>query len=176
MERIIFYLLAIFIVVFALLSVTTKKLYRAAIYLLFVLLSISGIYFLLEYNFMGAVQLSVYVGGIMVILIYAIMMTDKIEGPLRTIPTTWKIVPIIVTVATAATAIYAIVTNSGIQKENVASVTTVDQVGEKLLSYDAGGFVLPFEVISVLLLAVMIGAIVIAKAKKLVDQQKNIKL
>ncbi len=176
MERIIFYLLAIFIVVFALLSVTTKKLYRAAIYLLFVLLSISGIYFLLEYNFMGAVQLSVYVGGIMVILIYAIMMTDKIEGPLRTIPTTWKIVPIIVTVATAATAIYAIVTNSGIQKENVASVTTVDQVGEKLLSYDSGGFVLPFEVISVLLLAVMIGAIVIAKAKKLVDQQKNIKL
>ena len=166
MERIIFYLLAAFIIVFALLSVTTKKLYRAAIYLLFVLLSISGIYFLLEYNFMGAVQLSVYVGGIMVILIYAIMMTDKIEGPLRSIPMTWKIVPIVTTIATAATAIYAIVTNSGIQKENLATTTTVGQVGEKLLSYDAGGFVLPFEVVSVLLLAGIAGAVYLAKKEK----------
>jgi len=176
MERIIFYLIAAIIIVFALLSVTSKKLYRAAIYLLFVLLSISGIYFMLEYNFMGAVQLSIYAGGIMVILIYAVMMTDNIEGPLRSVPILWKVVPAFVSFVMAALVVYAIVINSGIQKEGIATVTTVNQVGEKLLSYEAGGFVLSFEVISVLLLAVMIGAIVIAKGKKLVDQQKKNKL
>ena len=47
------------------------------------------------------------------------------------------------------------------------TATSVTDIGTKLLSYDAGGFILPFEVISVLLLAAMIGAIVIAKGDKL---------
>ena len=49
----------------------------------------------------------------------------------------------------------------------VAKSTTVDEIGEGLLNYGEGGFILPFEVISVLLLAAMIGAIIIAKGKKL---------
>jgi NADH-quinone oxidoreductase subunit J len=70
-------------------------------------------------------------------------------------------------------AIYALVTYQGISNTKGATVTTVTQIGEKLLSYEDGGYVLPFEVISILLLAAMIGAIVIAKAKKLVNQEKN---
>lgn len=173
MERIMFYLLATIVIVFAILSVTSKKLYRATVYLLFVLLGISGFYFLMEYNFMGAVQLSVYAGGIMILFIYAVMLTDKIGSPLRTIPKKWQYVPVIATVGTALLALYAIYSYSGINAVKEASVTTVEQVGEKLLSYDAGGYVLPFEVISILLLAAMIGAIVIAKAKKLVNQENN---
>ena len=173
MERIIFYILAIVIISLAILSVTTKKLYRATLYLLFVLLAISGIYFLMEYNFMAAVQLSVYAGGIMVLFIYAVMLTDKIGKPLRDIPTKWKIVPVLITMGTAALSIYAIYSFQGINAKNEATVTNVGQVGEKLLSYKAGGYVLPFEVISILLLAVMIGAIVIAKAKKIINQEKN---
>ena len=175
MEQYIFYILSAIIIVFALLSVTTSKLYRATIYLLFVLLAVSGIYFLMKYNFMGAVQLSVYAGGIMVLLIYALMLTDKIGEPIRTIPRNWKILPMVITVATAVFAIYAIYTfNDGLViKGSVADSTTVEAVGKKLLSYGDNGFVLPFEVISILLLAVMIGAIVIAKAKKLVNQEKN---
>ena len=48
--------------------------------------------------------------------------------------------------------------------------TTTEQIGLGLLSYETGGFILPFEVISVLLLASMIGAIVIAKGKKLTNK------
>ena len=173
MERIMFYLLATIIIVFAIMSVTSKKLYRATMYLLFVLLAISGFYFMMEYNFMGAVQLSVYAGGIMILFVYAVMLTDNIGDPLRSIPRKWQYLPIIITIGTAALAIYAIYSFQGINATNEGSVTTVGQVGEKLLSYDAGGYVLPFEVISVLLLAVMIAAIVIAKAKKLVNQENN---
>jgi NADH-quinone oxidoreductase subunit J len=109
----------------------------------------------------------------MVLFIYAVMLTDKIGEPLRSIPSKWKYVPIVVTIGTAILAIYAIYSYQGISADNQATVTTVEQVGEKLLSYEKGGYVLPFEVISVLLLAAMIGAIVIAKAKKLVNQEKN---
>jgi len=173
MEKIMFYLLAAIIVIFAYMSVTSRKLYRATIYLLFVLLAVSGLYFMMEYNFMGAVQLSVYAGGIMVLFIYAVMLTDRIGDPLRSIPTKWKVVPAIATIVTGLLAIYAIYSFQGISANNEATVTTVEQVGEKLLSYEDGGYVLPFEVISILLLAAMIGAIVIAKAKKLVNQEKN---
>ncbi len=173
MEKIIFYILSAVIIGFAIMSVTTRKLYRATMYLLFVLLAISGIYFLLEYNFMAAVQLSVYAGGIMVLIIYAVVLTDKIGEPLRQIPTKWNIVPVLVTIGTAALSIYAIFSFPGINAKNQASVTSVEQVGEKLLSYAPDGYVLPFEVVSILLLAAMIGAIVIAKAKKIVNQEKN---
>jgi len=173
MEKIMFYLLAILVIVFAYLSVTSLKLYRVTMYLLFVLLAISGFYFMMEYNFMGAVQLSIYAGGVMVLFIYAVLLTDKIGQPIRSIPIKWKILPAFITISTALLSIYAIYTFQGINANNQATVTTVEQVGEKLLTYEAGGFVLPFEVISVLLLAVMIAAIVIAKAKKLVNQEKK---
>jgi len=172
MEQYIFYILSAIIIVFAFLSVTVTKLYRATMYLLFVLLAISGVYFLLKYNFMAAVQLSVYAGGIMILLVYAVMLTDKIGEPIRSISNKRKIAPAIITIATAIFAIYAIYNfNVGLEIKGNTDATTVEQVGEKLLSYGDSGFVLPFEVISILLLAAMIGAIVIAKAKKLVNQE-----
>ena len=173
MEKIMFYILSAIIIIFAVLSVTSRKLYRATIYLLFVLIAVSGLYFMMEYNFMGAVQLSVYAGGIMVLFVYAVMMTDKIGEPMRTISSKRKILPVVVAVGTAALAIFAIYTYQGIGVVNEPTVTTVEQVGNKLLTYKPGGYVLPFEVISILLLAAMIGAIVIAKAKKLVNREKN---
>jgi NADH-quinone oxidoreductase subunit J len=173
MERIVFYILAFLIVSLAIMSITTKKLYRATMYLLFVLVAISGIYFLMEYNFMGAVQLSVYAGGIMVLFIYAVLLTDQIGKPLR--DTSWKrkLLAGIISLGTAALSIYAIITFQGINKTSEHTITNVEDIGLKLLSYEPGGFVLPFEVVSILLLAAMIGAIVIAKAKKLVNQENN---
>ncbi len=173
MEKLLFYILSAIIISFAILSVTSRKLYRATMYLLFVLIAVSGLYFMMEYNFMGAVQLSVYAGGIMVLFIYAVMMTNNIGQPLRSISSKKKILPFVIAFGTAILAIYAIYSYQGIAKINEATVTGVDQIGSKLLSYEKGGYVLPFEVVSILLLAVMIAAIVIAKAKKLVNQEKN---
>ena len=72
-SAIIFYLLAALTLVSGLLSVTTRKIFRAAIYLLFSLIGIAGIYFWLQYEFVAAVQIVVYVGGIVVLILFSIL-------------------------------------------------------------------------------------------------------
>ena len=76
-EQIIFYILAAIITVFSVMAVTSKRLIRSATYLLFVLLSTAGLYLLLDYHYLFAVQTAVYAGGIMVLFIFAILLTQK---------------------------------------------------------------------------------------------------
>jgi NADH-quinone oxidoreductase subunit J len=74
---IIFYLLAALTLGSAVLSVSTRQIFRAAIYLLFTLIGIAGIYFWLNYQFIAAVQIVVYVGGIVVLIIFSIFLTQQ---------------------------------------------------------------------------------------------------
>ena len=69
---IVYFVAAIAIVFFSFKAVTTRKILRAATYLLFVLLSTAVFYFQLGYQFLGAVQIAVYAGGIMVLFVFAI--------------------------------------------------------------------------------------------------------
>ena len=79
LELIVFIILALFISVNAVLAVTTKRILRAATYLLFVLFGTAGIYFQLNYSFLGAVQLLIYAGGITVLYVFSILLTSS-EG------------------------------------------------------------------------------------------------
>src|ERR1043166_7114902 len=76
-SQIIFYVLAAFILGAAILSVTTRKIFRSAIWLLFSLIGIAGLYFWLEVEFIAAVQIIVYVGGIVVLIIFSIFLTQQ---------------------------------------------------------------------------------------------------
>ena len=76
-SQIIFYILAAFILGTAILSVTTTKIFRSAIWLLFSLIGIAGLYFWLEVEFIAAVQIIVYVGGIVVLIIFSIFLTQQ---------------------------------------------------------------------------------------------------
>src|SRR6187431_3547595 len=76
-SQIIFYILAAFILGTAILSVTTHKIFRSAIWLLFSLIGIAGLYFWLEVEFIAAVQIVVYVGGIVVLIIFSIFLTQQ---------------------------------------------------------------------------------------------------
>ncbi|MDX5584038.1 MAG: NADH-quinone oxidoreductase subunit J [Aureibaculum sp.] len=169
MEKIIFYSLALIMIVFAIASVTSRKMLRSVIYLLFVLCGIAGIYFLIDYNFLAAIQLTVYAGGIIVLIIFSVILVHHIEMELEIAKISKQILvglACLIGLSVFLTTIYSyefdIVENS--------LTTTTSDIGMKLLSYEAGGFILPFEVISVLLLAAMVGAIVIAKGKKLTDK------
>ena len=77
LETIVFYFLAAFISVFSILTVTTRRMVRSATYLLFVLFGTAGIYFLLGYTFLGSVQIMVYAGGIVVLYVFSILLTDR---------------------------------------------------------------------------------------------------
>ena len=172
MERYIFYILAAIIIVSAIASVSSKKMLRSVIYLLFTLCGIAGIYFLIDYNFLAAIQLTVYAGGIIVLIIFSVVLIHHIEMELEVAKLSKKIIVGLTCALGLGVFLITIYSHQFNVVENFNSTTT-EQIGLKLLSYETGGFILPFEVISVLLLASMIGAIVIAKGKKLTNKNES---
>ncbi|MDD4033546.1 MAG: NADH-quinone oxidoreductase subunit J, partial [Bacteroidales bacterium] len=76
-SKIIFWVLALVIVAFSVLTVTSRKILRAATCLLFVLIATAGIYVLLDYHFLAAVQITVYAGGILVLYEFSILLTAQ---------------------------------------------------------------------------------------------------
>jgi NADH-quinone oxidoreductase subunit J len=172
MERYIFYILALIMIVFAIASVSSRKMLRSVIYLLFVLCGIAGIYFLIDYNFLAAIQLTVYAGGIVVLIIFSVLLVHHIELELEIAKLPKKLITGFVCLVGLGVFLFTIYSHDFLVVENDITTTTAD-IGRRLLSYDAGGFILPFEVISVLLLAAMIGAIIIAKGRKLALKNKE---
>ena len=166
MEKIIFYLIALIMIVFAIKAVSNRKMLRSVIYLLFVLIGIAGIYFMVDYTFMAAVQLAVYAGGVIVLIIFSVLLVHHIELRLDVSNLSQRILAGVLSLAGLGLTLFAIFTYQFSPVENYNTIEVAD-IGRGMLSYKAGGFILPFEVISVLLVAVMIGAIVIAKGKRL---------
>ena len=83
MKEVIFYILSFIILVSSVLSVTTNKILRAAVYLLFALVGTAAFYFMMNYDFLAAVQLTVYAGGIVVLIIFSILLTHQINTNLE---------------------------------------------------------------------------------------------
>ena len=166
MEKIVFYIVALVMIVAAIASVTSRLMLRSVIYLLFVLIGIAGIYFLIDYNFLAAVQLTVYAGGIIVLVIFSVLLVHHIEMELDMAKLSQKILSGLICLIGLGVFLAIIYSTNFIVVENSKS-TDVADIGRGLLSYGEGGFILRFEVISILLLAVMIGAIIIGKGDKL---------
>ncbi len=77
----IFILISSLLIIFSILVCTVRNLVHAAIYLFFSLFLIAGLYILLLADFLAAVQVIVYVGGILVLIIFGVMLTNKLEKP-----------------------------------------------------------------------------------------------
>jgi NADH-quinone oxidoreductase subunit J len=161
-----FYILSAIILVFSLLSVTSRRLLRAAIYLLFVLIGTAIFYFLLDYLFLAAVQVIVYMGGVLVLIIFSIVLTSHLAERLQVVPLLTGIVSALACVIGAATVLSVLFSQKMMASVGDEIAYDVSAIGHSLLSYEKWGYVLPFEVISILLLAALIGAIVIAKRPK----------
>jgi NADH-quinone oxidoreductase subunit J len=173
MEKIIFYILALIMIVFAIASVTSRKMLRSVVYLLFVLIGIAGIYFLIDYNFLAAIQLTIYAGGIIVLVIFSVLLVHHIEMELELAKISKQILSGIMCLMGLGVFLATVYSYKFKVVENYKS-TTINEIGMGLLSYDSGGFILPFEVISILLLAAMIGAIIIGKGDKLTQKDETI--
>ena len=172
MERVIFYIIALSMIIFAIAAVCSRRMLRSVIYLLFVLVGIAGIFFLIDYNFLAAIQLTVYAGGIVVLIIFSVLLVHHIELKLEMAKPTRQIITAIACLIGIGVFLTTIYQHQFYVIENDVTTTTAE-IGSKLLNYGDGGFILPFEVISVVLLAAMIGGIVIAKGKKLNEKNDN---
>ncbi len=164
-----FYVLATLIVVASVLAVTSRRMLRAATYLLIVLISTAGLYLLLNYHFLAAVQLSVYAGGILILFIFAILLTsargDRTEPQDRR-----RAIAAIVTIA-AGIVITSVVTVKHKFLYGDPSTVAGDHeinmkaIGTALMGTGKYQYLLPFEVLSVLLLSCIIGGILIARKR-----------
>lgn len=167
----IFYLLGCFTLVFGLLAVTSRQLFRSAIYLLFTLIGIAGLYFWMQYEFVAAVQIVVYVGGIVVLIIFSILLTQEAGErlpPQRLVRTVSALAAVLLGFSLIILQLFHTVFAP---VQEAALPATMQAIGSQLLDVNQFGMALPFEVISILLLAAMVGCIVIAFREK--ETEKN---
>ena len=165
-NHIMFIIFSFVIILFSVLTVTSRRILRAAVYLLFVLISTSGIYFMLNYQFLAAVQLTLYAGGIVVLIIFSILLTSHINQKFEPIGVKKILAGLFASLFGIIICITAILQYNFIASTVPEIPVNMHVIGSKLLDYGHNGFILPFEVISILLLASMIASIVIAKRKK----------
>ena len=169
-----FVILAVIMILSSIGTVVTKSIIRAATYLLFVLLGTAGMYFLMGYTFLGAVQTMVYAGGIIVLYVFAILLTEGKDGAVksRVKDASWRLILTLVGFLVFVGVLFKQklfenVAALGAPTEPVGAATnnSIDQIGSFLLSTDAGGYLLPFEAVSVLLLACIVAGLLIARKR-----------
>jgi len=158
-----FVLFSAIIIVFSFFTIFSRRILRAAVSLLFVLIATAGLYFMLNYQFMAGVQLTLYAGGIVVLIIFSILLTSTINQKFPKADLKYIILGGITALFGAFISIFTILNHPFTATSNAEIPTNMKEIGTQLLSTGYNGFALPFEVISILLLAAMIAAIVIAK-------------
>lgn len=166
-EAIIFYILAALIITFGVLTVFTRKIFRAAVFLLFSLIGIAGVYILMDMQFVAALQIVVYVGGIVVLIIFSIFLTHSSGERLAPQKLSRIIRAGILSAVGLVFSVWIITHHYFLPTTALPIEHSVRNIGLQLLSYTSYGYVFPFEVVSILLLAALVGSIVIAiKIKK----------
>src|SRR3954469_23326738 len=145
-STIIFYLLAALILGSGLLAVTTRMIFRAAIYLLFSLIGIAGLYFWLQYEFIAAVQIVVYVGGIVVLIIFSIFLTQQSGEKLPKQKLGRTVFSVLAVFCVFSLTIVQIFQHNFTATSAPPVNVTVRNIGEELIALDRNGYALPFEV------------------------------
>jgi NADH-quinone oxidoreductase subunit J len=170
-STVMFYLIAAFILVTALLAVTTRKIFRSAIWLLFALIGIAGLFFWMNVEFIAAVQIVVYVGGIVVLIIFSIFLTQQSGKEMPKPNWNRSLFSVLAAVFGFALTYSLIGQYTFTSASDKALNVEVGNIGMQLLSTTEHGYILPFEVVSILLLAAMIGCIVIAMKSKRISNE-----
>lgn len=163
LNQLMFFLFSVMIVAFSILTVTSRIILRAVVYLLFVLVSTAGLYFMLNYQFLAAVQLTVYAGGIVVLIIFSVLLTSHISQKSESVGIKKSIFSAIAVISGAILSVITILDYNFSATTEMAREINMKVIGKSLLSVENDGYILPFEVISILLIAAMVGAIVVAK-------------
>lgn len=167
---IMFGILAVVILGSAIMCVATNRIMRAATFLLFVLFGVAGLYFILDYTFLGAAQISIYAGALTMMYIFAIQLVGKrtLQGLVEHVKGSKAVGAAVVTVVGFITVALVLLKNNFLFKacEVADEEVPMNVIGTALVGSDKYQYVLPFEFISVFLLACIIGGIVVARKEK----------
>lgn len=179
----LFYLIAAITGLCAIAVVVTQNIVRAATWLLFALAGASGIFFLLGADFVGATQLLVYVGGTLVLVVFGVMLTA--QGPfinMKAGAAEWVIAMLVGIMLFTVLAVSTVSANWGFPGRegeiSPANSTNSVALGKVFLGMPGGpvhgpkgnpvstSYLIPFEIVSVHLLVVLVGAAYLARAKR----------
>ncbi len=161
MSDFIFWILAAVAVIAALAVVIIRDVFRAALALILLFLTIAGIYITLNADFLAVVQILVYVGAISILLLVGIMLTRDVHhgNPSGK----FRLPAILVSVLLFLTLVFTAASSNWTISSKPPAENTVVLLGEKLLG--AGGYLLPVEMTAILLLTAVLGAIVLLREK-----------
>src|SRR4051794_27735388 len=158
----LFYLFALMSAASAIGVVLSRNIVRTAVCLLFTLLGVSGLYFLLNAEFLAAVQLVVYAGGTLILIVFGVMLTSK--SPFSRFEP--NVAEVIIALSINLVLLFALVLGIKRAVFKIAPIDASYYPTEKLGQALLGDYLVPFELSSVLLLAVMIGAAYLAKGRR----------
>ena len=158
-----FYLFALITIVSAFIVVFSRSIIYSAFALLFTFFGVAGLYVLLQADFLAVTQVLIYVGGILVLMLFGVMLTSNVidvrlkTGTLQAWPAR---VLVAILAGSLASVFYS--TWKDVTAPELSMQTTVPSLGEMLMT----GYVLPFEIASVILLVALIGAALIARRRR----------
>lgn len=168
---VIFWIVAVILVGSALLVVTMRNIVHSALALIVVFAMASGVYLLLNAEFIAIVQILIYAGAVTILILFALMLTRTSGLGTNSNPTNrlWA-VGVVICALVCAAIVYA-ASSSTHAVSNVASNTSqlpaginnVVRIGQLLYSPTSYSYVLPFEIASLVLLVAILGAIVIGR-------------
>lgn len=177
-DQVIFIILSVFTLGTALMVVTLRNLFHAALALMATFLGVAGLYVMLDAGFLAAAQLLVYIGAISILLIFAIMMTRRLMAADEPAFNSQKWAALVTAVIGFLVVAWTLSQFDEVVPQVLQKQANMKPMGPEAVPYiensvvamgkafvDPSGFVLPFEIASVLLLAGLVGAIIVAWPK-----------
>lgn len=164
---ILYFIVALSMIVFSVMAIATRKILRAATYLLFTLFAAAVMYFMLDYEFLGAVQIAVYAGGIVVLFVFAILLTSRPGDNTERLTSKSRLLGVVAAIAMLLITGYALISRAAVALTAKPAMAAIDMkdLGATLMGTGHGQYLLPFEAVSVLLLACIIGGVVVARKR-----------
>jgi NADH-quinone oxidoreductase subunit J len=166
MRDLFFYALAAAMLALAGVTVAARDLFRAALGLLGVLLGTAALFLLLQAEMAALAQIMVYIGGILIFVLYAVLLTSELGGRMEG-PSPAKVAMAVIPAVIAFAYLGRLAWGpAGTERAPAGPVAALKPLGARLLDAGPGGFLASFELVSVLLLAALAGAIAVARSGK----------
>jgi NADH-quinone oxidoreductase subunit J len=162
MNLLLFYIIAAFLAISALMVVTLKNIFHSAIFLALTFFMVAGIYILLGAEFLAGVQVLIYVGAITILMIFAIMLTYQISNKSIRQVNEQRGAAFVIVVLFFVLALWTVIKTNWQLSDARLPDQNILELGRQLLST----YVIPFEVVSIVLLVALIGAIIISRQDK----------
>ena len=171
LATVIFWIVAVILVGSALLVVTLRNIVHSALALIVVFAMASGIFLLLNAEFIAIVQILIYAGAVTILILFALMLTRTVNLAVNSNPTNrlWAVAVVICALVGAAI-VYSVASSTHAVSNAVGNtnqlppgINNVVRIGQLLYSPTGYSYVLPFEIASLVLLVAILGAIVIGR-------------